>query len=423
MKVKKYLLKSALKKFTKGGFKVVYWDGEEENYGDEEPKVKILFNRPLPADLNLDDPVLALGEAYMDEIIEFEGNLEEITRVVDLNKEVLAAGGLQGILMNAVKTLSSVAAKAKEKANIQHHYDLGNDFFSLWLDETMSYSCGYFKNPDDSLYQAQLQKVNHILRKMQLKPGERLLDIGSGWGWLIISAAQQYGVKATGITLSEEQYCGTKERIKQLGMEEAVTVKLQSYQELDQEEHRFDKIASVGMFEHVGRENLDKYMQKVHDLLEPGGISMLHTIMGKKEKPINSWLDKYIFPGGYIPSLRETIWLFPEYDFHLLHAESLRWHYALTLERWHKNFTQHQALVEERYGRRFVRMWDLYLRSSAASFRASGLNIYQLLFSKGLNNNLKLTLDHVYNPDGYLEDGYLEDGYLEKEAVRKAGSA
>ncbi len=332
----------------------------------------------------------------MDEIIDFEGSLDEVIRIVELNRKNFNPDGFKGKAFFIIKTLSGVALRLKQKHNIKHHYDLGNDFFSLWLDETMSYSCAYFKNPLDSLYQAQIQKIDHILKKMQLQPGERLLDIGSGWGWLIIRAAQQYGVQALGITISEEQFKATNELIIQKGLTNQVEVKLLDYVDLNKEKYKFDKIVSVGMFEHVGKENLPLYMEQVNKLLVPGGLSMLHTISGVKEHPVNSWMGTNIFPGGYIPSLRETVWLLSKFDFHTLHIESLRMHYAMTLDNWYENFYNYIDVIEQKFSRRFVRMWDLYLRGCAASFRTSGLDVYQLLFSKGLNNSLPLTLEHIY---------------------------
>lgn len=299
------LLKSFFEKIDHGSFEVVYWNGDKVQYGPEAPRVKIIFNKPLPVAFNLEDPVLSLGEAYMDEIIDFEGSLEEIIRIAELNRDNFAVGW-GGRTAATFKTLSGIASRLKQKENIQHHYDLGNDFFSLWLDETMSYSCAYIKNSQDFLYQAQLQKIDHILKKLQLRPGERLLDIGSGWGWLIIRAARQYDVRALEITLSEEQYGATKERISAAGLNGRVDVLLLDYLNLDEKEYQFDKIVSAGMFEHVGKDNLSKYMEKIIKLLVPGGLSLLHTITGVKESPVNLWMEKYIFPGGYIPSLRET---------------------------------------------------------------------------------------------------------------------
>lgn len=387
--LKKMALKLLLKKWNKSNFSVIFWDGEKVNFGQGNPSFTLKFNQEPSWQLNNDDIVLTLGEAYMDGIIDLEGSMDEVLRVITENS------------LPEMKNEHTIANKIFEpkiqKQNIHRHYDLGNDFFSLWLDKTMSYSCAYFKTQKDTLEQAQLQKIDHTLKKLNLKPNEELLDIGSGWGWLIIRAAQQYHVKATGITLSTEQYDRTKEQIQALGLENQVKVYLTNYQELDSDKFQFNKIVSVGMFEHVGKGNLNQYMKKVHELLVPGGISLLHTITGMFEEPGNSWMKKYIFPGGYVPSLRETIWALPEYDFHLLHLESLRLHYALTLDYWYNNFLEHIDEIRQKYGERFVRMWSLYLQGCAAAFRVSGLDVHQLLFTKGLNNELPLTYNFIYN--------------------------
>ena len=249
---------------------------------------------------------------------------------------------------------------------------------------------------DDSLHKAQLQKIDLILKKLTLKPGQRLLDIGCGWGWLILQAAKKYGVKATGITLSEEQYAGCKKRIKDMGLTGQVDVHLVNYLDLNEKEYQYDRIVSVGMFEHVGRDNMAKYMKKVNDLLVPGGISLLHTITSQIEAGGNSWIQRYIFPEAYVPSLRESIWLLADYNFYLLHAESLRMHYARTLEHWYDNFVKQIGAVEKRFDKRFVRMWKLYLAGCAASMRVGNVDIHQLLFSKGINNSMDLTLEKVY---------------------------
>lgn len=394
--MKKAILKTFFKSFTGVDFEVTFWDGDTVHYGPGKPLLKIAFNRELPVSFSLSDPVLSFGEAYVDGMIDFEGDLEEVIRIVQLNQNHTGQNGFKKKISSTIKNVNSAVQRQKQKQDIQHHYDLGNHFFSLWLDETMSYSCAYFRDPGDTLTQAQLQKIDLILKKLQLKPGDKLLDIGCGWGWLMVRAARQYNVRALGITLSEEQYGAVSQRIKDLGLSDTLEVQLLNYLDLPEKQHQFDKVVSVGMFEHVGKENLAKYMEKVNKLLVPGGLSMLHTITGTEEHPVNSWIDTYIFPGGYIPSLRETVWLLPRYDFHLLHAESLRLHYAMTLDRWYENFVKHIDEVKNKFDEKFIRMWSLYLRGCAASFRVSGLNVYQLLFSKGINNNLPLTLESVY---------------------------
>ncbi|MDW7671422.1 MAG: cyclopropane-fatty-acyl-phospholipid synthase family protein [Bacillota bacterium] len=377
-------------------FQVRYWDGETHRYNEGKASVMIIFNQELPPDTNWTSPSIVLGEAYMDDMIDLEGSMEELLRLLAMNREKFNRQAAS-LLAKTARLLSRVLEPGNNDSekNIQHHYDVGNDFYALWLDPTMSYSCAYFAQPDDSLEEAQRNKISHTLKKLQLKPGEKILDIGSGWGWLLIEAAEKYGVTATGVTLSEEQYLATQERISGHGLQNQVEVLLADYRTLDQSEY-YDKIVSVGMFEHVGEGNHGSYFQKVNQLLKPGGISLLHSIMGHKEATTNLWMTRHIFPGGHIPSLRETIHYLPEYDFHLLHTESLRLHYAKTLDHWLNNYLRHWDTVVDTYGRRFARMWKLYLMGCAANFRVSGLNVYQLVFSKGLNNQLETTLQHVY---------------------------
>lgn len=359
---------------------------EFQTIGTGPAEFKVTLKRPLPRTELLRSTSLALGEAYMRGDIELDRDLFE---VLDLFL------GQMGRFKSNKRALRSLIYTSKSKGNqkkeVTSHYDIGNDFYRLWLDETMSYSCGYFKRAGDSLFEAQVQKVDHILDKLQLEKGMTLLDIGCGWGFLLKRAAQHYGVKGVGITLSEEQYRQFSEEIRDQHMEDRLEVKLMDYRDLEKSGLSFDRVVSVGMLEHVGRGNYECFLQNVEAVLKPEGLFLLHYISAQEEHPGDPWIKKYIFPGGTIPSLREIIGLMPEYRLYTLDVESLRRHYTQTLLCWRENFLKHREEIVQRYGEEFTRMWELYLASCAATFHNGVIDLHQILVSKGVNNRIPMT--------------------------------
>lgn len=392
MEINKSIVKSIAEHLSDRPFDLEYWDGEIIKYGEGDPEFKLIIkNFPSKKEL-LADPSVALGEAYMKGDIDIEGDLQKFFESIIRNKDSFMNKNTVFKLASKIKAPSLI----KSKKDIAHHYDIGNDFYSLWLDKTMSYSCGYFKSPTDTLYDAQMNKIHHILKKLNLKEGQHLLDIGCGWGYLIIEAAKLYKVKALGITLSEEQFKKAKERIKEEGLEDLVDVQLMDYRNLEKSNLEFDRIVSVGMAEHVGHANLPLFFKNVDSVLKESGLFLLHNITNLVETEGNKWITTYIFPGGYLPTLREELNIAADINFRTLDVESLRLHYMKTLEEWCKNFMNHLNEERDMFDDEFLRMWHLYLATCAAAFHYWDIDIHQILFSKGINNTLPMTRKYLY---------------------------
>lgn len=390
--MQKLVLRKLFKHVQGGSFSVKYWDDDVEHYGEGKPTFTIIINKPLPGKEMFNEPSLFFGEALMSGDIDYKGDIRDILDLAYKNKDLVVKEN--GVLETFAKLIPKGVSRNRE--DIKYHYDIGNDFYSLWLDESMTYSCAYFEHPEDSLYQAQANKNNYILKKLNLKEGQTLLDIGSGWGELIIQAAKQYGVKSLGVTLSEEQFEKTKERIKNENLEDLVDVKLQDYRELADSNVQFDRLVSVGMIEHVGRANIPDFMTAADSLLKDGGVFLLHTITKQRETKTDPWIEKYIFPGGYIPSVRELVNILPEHDFYIKDMESLRLHYAKTLEHWADNFEENLDTIRKKFDKPFIRMWRIYLNSCIFAFRYRLVDVHEFLLEKGINNELPLTRHYMY---------------------------
>ena len=353
--------------------------------GIGKPEFTVTLNKEISQSDLLKSTSLALGEAYMNGDIQIDKDIYEV-----LDKFM---GNMDKFKTNRFKLgklfLNSLSKK-NQKKEVSSHYDIGNDFYKLWLDDTLSYSCAYFKEENNSLYEAQVNKVDHILEKLHLEESMSLLDIGCGWGFLLIQAAKKYKIKGIGITLSIEQYNKFRDLIKEENLEDYLQVKLMDYRDLKISGLKFDRVVSVGMIEHVGRKNYNLFMENVNAVLKPKGLFLLHYISALRENKGDPWIRKYIFPGGVIPSLREIIELFPDYNFYTLDVESLRRHYNKTLLLWRENFIKNKERIIEMMGIEFTRMWELYLASCAASFNNGIVDVHQILISKGINNELPM---------------------------------
>ena len=391
MNVDKIFLKSFLHTFKDESFCVKFWDGDEVKVGENEPLFKIILKKPIPKKEILTSTTLAFGEAYMNGDLEVEGDFLLMLNTVLKYKEKFTTD-FKGL----PKIFSNLTSRKKQKEEVTYHYDIGNDFYKLWLDDTLSYSCAYFKNENESLGEAQLNKIHHLLKKLNLSEGMTLLDIGCGWGALLIEAAKLYKIKGLGITLSEEQYKAFKEKIEKENLQDYLQVKLMDYRELEKSGLLFDRVVSVGMLEHVGRSNYDLFMKCVSKVLKKEGVFVLHYISGLYESEGDAWIRKYIFPGGVIPTLREIISLSADYRFYTVDVESLRMHYYKTLLKWAENFEKNTDKVREMFDEKFVRMWRMYLYSCAACFYTGVIDLHQIVFTKGVNNSLPLTREYLY---------------------------
>ncbi|GAB6066322.1 class I SAM-dependent methyltransferase [Aquifex pyrophilus] len=367
-------------------------DGYQEKIGVELPDGKripegevkhlVRFKSWDALSYTLRDPEMGFGESYMNGDIDVEGSLEEVIKrgmkvFRDTEKEKLFS------ILRHIPLFRTF----RDEKNVKHHYDLGNDFYKLWLDESMTYSCAFFENPEMSIEEAQSLKRRIIFEKLRLKEGDRLLDIGCGWGSIILEAGEVYGANAVGITLSDNQYEYVKEKIRERGLEGKVEVYKLHYKDLPKLGKKFNKVVSVGMFEHVGRENYRLFFETVYKVMEDKGLFLLHTI-GKFHPDTQSrWIRKYIFPGGYLPSISEIEESLRELEFYLIDFDNWRMHYYWTLQKWKERFLKNVDKVREMFGERFVRMWELYLTSAAVSFLIGSNYVFQILLSKGVKND------------------------------------
>jgi len=333
-------------------------------------------------------PDLYLGEAYAEGTIKIENG--SLTEFLDLTLKNLGRNEtnifsqLLKKFRGSYRYLTNFNFIKKSKMNVSHHYDISDDFYDLFLDSKRQYSCAYFNNENDSLEVAQNNKINHIIKKLNLKSNEKILDIGSGWGSLAIEIAKASKCGVTGITLSKNQFDYSVKKAKELNLENQVTFKLMDYREINE---KFDKIVSVGMFEHVGRKFYKKFFNQVNRLLKNDGIALIHTI-GSVNPPRDPqpWITKYIFPGGYTPSMSEVTRPIEKSGLAISDVEVLRMHYSYTLRHWKKRFLDNREKVLERFDEKFFRMWEFYLTSCEMAFKWGDQVVYQFQLIKNFTS-------------------------------------
>jgi cyclopropane-fatty-acyl-phospholipid synthase len=378
------LLVGFLGRFVRrGSFKVTTASGAVYAFGDGSgTPVAVRFKTAKAQYAVLVDPDLRLGEAYMDGTFVVErGSISDVLGLLLSQEQIGGVWSSPARLVRFLfRRLQQFNPRSRSRHNVAHHYDLDGRLYSLFLDGDQQYSCAYFESPDQSLDDAQLAKKRHLAAKLQVKPGDTILDIGCGWGGLALYLAGIAGASVTGITLSKEQFARAQSRAMERGLTSDATFRLVDYRDVD---GAFDRIVSVGMFEHVGVGFYDTYFRKCAKLLTDNGTALIHTI-GRSGPPsiTNPWIAKYIFPGGYIPALSEVLPAIERAQLVVTDVEILQLHYAETLKAWRERFLAHRDEVVRLYDQRFVRMWEFYLACSEMAFREGEMVVFQIQMAK-----------------------------------------
>ena len=417
------LLKRVAERLVRtGNLRITGPNGATSSFGDGSGAPVHLHIKTGHAERSITfHPTLALPEAYMDGELDFiEGDVLSLLHLAYRNMgphgsiDAAWARAIEGLRV-AFRRLQQINTAARARRNVERHYDLSGELYKLFLDEDMQYSCAYFDRPDMTLEEAQLAKKRHIASKMKMKPGLSVLDIGSGWGGLGLYLARSFEAEVLGVTLSTEQHAVSTDRAHAEHLEGHVHFELTDYRDLSE---RFDRIVSVGMFEHVGVNHYRTFFDKVTTLLKPDGVMVLHAI-GRAGPPTatNPFLRKYIFPGGYIPALSEVLPHIEKAGLFVTDIEVLRLHYADTLRHWRERFMANRERAREIYDERFCRMWEFYLAGSEAAFRWQDLMVFQIQITKK-NDTVPITRDYIGKCEKALAMHEMAHGTLAKPAPK-----
>jgi cyclopropane-fatty-acyl-phospholipid synthase len=364
--------------------RVELWNGEHVDLSSEEPRVTIRVPSPGGLRYLLSPSLGSLGEAYVEGALEIKGRAADMIQV---GNALAASTGKPPRTSRVASALRLVSPHTREKdaEAIRYHYDVSNEFYSNFLDPAMVYSCAYFETGEEDLATAQLKKIDHILTKIGVQPGQTLLDIGCGWGALVIRAAQQFGARCVGVTLSERQYELARERVARAGLQDRVEIRLQDYRDVA---GQFDRITSVGMFEHVGVQHLEEYFGRIHQLLAPGGVVMNHGIttsdVEQRASPYGGgeFIDRYVFPHGELAHLSTVIRTMQEGGLEVRDVENLRRHYARTCAIWTENFERNAERIRRTADPKTFRIWHVYLAGCAYAFAHDWISLFQIVGGK-----------------------------------------
>ncbi len=427
-KVDIVILASIMRRFFRfGRITLIDADGNRHNICNRDgPTVVIRVTDPATARRLSTTLSIAWGEAYMDgRLILEEGSLDDFLEVYSKSEQDLSVGWLgemTRMIHSVVAATQHYNPIGRAQKNVAHHYDLSADLYDQFLDADRQYSCAYFKQGDEDIDTAQLHKKRHIAAKLDIRPGQHVLDIGSGWGGMGLYIAKQFDCRVTGVTLSEEQLKLSRERVRDAGLEDRVNFELRDYRTLTD---TYDRIVSVGMLEHVGQFHYQEYFRKVRDLLKPDGVALIHTIARmNKPMPINAWMRKYIFPGSYLPSASQLARAIESNHLWMTDLENLRLHYAKTLYRWHERFSANRDAVAKLFDERFCRMWELYLKGCEYAFRYQDITVFQMQITRDINT-LPITRDYIYETERELaqKDSATISSITPVEKLRQAASA
>ncbi len=395
----RWLVRRLLEGLGNPAFSIVLWNGEEIASSAAPPVARLWIRDRSTLVRLVARPRLEFGEAYSSRRLEVEGDLLELLMAVyrSMAQGERAAGLAQRTLWKLGHWLHA-NTPAGSKRNIHHHYDIGNDFYKLWLDEQLLYTCAYFPTPTASLEEAQRAKMDHVARKVWLKPGERVAEAGCGWGSLALHLARHHGASVRAFNISHEQIVYARARAKVEGLDGRVEFVEDDYRNMS---GHYDVFVSVGMLEHVGRDHYRDLVRTIDRVLGPAGRGLIHSIgQNVAGVPLNPWIRRRIFPGAYPPSLREMAAMFEPWPFSVLDVENLRLHYAETLRHWLARFNAAEDRVMRMFDPAFVRAWRLYLTGSQAAFLCGSLQLFQLVFARHPSNAIPWTRAHLYQSHG-----------------------